>query len=281
MQDHDGLITREIKRTIWDWVVDHGHTEDCPFFCERYDDASYPLRYACAAFGLFPDAAPVRQVLQTLKLGWYGSHGTRRTLITGHDLLALLPHSPTPAARRILAWYQAGYLVGDIPSGVQRLQEHARSLLAAIERHGALPIDEECATLTGFVFYRPAALPMVLEALHLDEAQAEVAPVVQRVAAEGSFDATVIWALALHSPLPEARAFRRWYHDEFLPALRSHGWYDPERGHAIPPRQAGRCAYLQNEWQVQFSGDGPVEVAILERYEATASYSDAVEEEPF
>ena len=100
MQDHDSLITREIKRTIWDWVVDHGHTKDCPFFCERYDDASYPLRYACAAFGLFPDAAPVRQVLQTLKLGWYGSHGTRRTLITGH---ALLPYSPTPAARRILA----------------------------------------------------------------------------------------------------------------------------------------------------------------------------------
>ena len=84
----------------------------------------------------------------------------------------------------------------------------------------------------------------MLEALHLDEAQAEVAPVVQRVAAEGSFDATVIWALALHSPLPEARAFRRWYHDEFLPALRSHGWYDPERGHAIPPRQVQAVCVL-------------------------------------
>ena len=67
----NGAITTLIKQTLWDWACAHNRTKDVIFLEQAHDDMSYPLRVLLAAFGLFPDAAPVRAALQTLERGYY------------------------------------------------------------------------------------------------------------------------------------------------------------------------------------------------------------------
>jgi hypothetical protein len=279
----NGAITTLIKQTLWDWACTHHRTKDVIFLEQAHDDMSYPLRILLAAFGLFPDAAPVRAALQTLERGYYirGVEEQRHPTLTGHQLLTLLPLSPLPVARHILALRKAGHLVGDIPSGVQRLRALATALQDAVEQEGCLPINEECAELTGYVFYLPTSLPQLLMTLRLDPEDPALGVACQAIYEADGYSEEDIWRFALSSSLPEAQAWYAWYTGEFLPALRVHHWYAPESGHAIPPRQElGACTFYA-EWQDALTGSAPIDVAIVPEFEMAASYPDGDWADPF
>lgn len=289
MRHGSGLIKREISQTIWSWVVAHGHADGYHTLGCDYDDTLYPLRYALKAFGLFPDAAPVRERLATLPLGssFQSQDGLRTERITGQQLLLLLPYSPTAAARRILAYRARGELVGDIPSGVQRIQALYGAVITVIRRHGDFPWGQEDAQQYG---YPLAALDLVVRALALPPTHEDIADIRRRARARADNDDAEdeddeaedefftghkgpifydedIRGLLDVSPIPEARAWSQWFWKEFIPALRDHGWYDPARGHVVPESHTVVAQRLQSTYGEQLREGGPVDVGIVEFFE--------------
>jgi hypothetical protein len=273
--ENKGIISRAILDTLWGWAVAHGQTAGFGHLLQPYDDSAYWLEYALPAFALDPEDRAVQHALATLPLGYSESpDGTRHWLITGHQLVTtLLPLSATPAAQRILAYRAAGHLVGDIPSGMRRLQEHYGRLLAAIARHGELELHRESVAV-GVHGYVPGALTTVLHALDLRPDEAGITPVVQDVRRAEVLTDVDIQRLSLQSRRPEALAFRHWFYGEFVPALRRHGWYDPEHDHALPVRHELQCLEFYEEFRVALAGNDPVTVDILEAYEVVAKYVD-------
>jgi len=153
------------------------------------------------------------------------------------------------------------------------LHEHRGRLLAVVERRGPLAWDQEICE-QGSEALTAASLPTVLAAFDLLPESPTIADLIVYVQDLDYLPITGLYCLAMCSKLPEAVAFQTWLVAEFLPALRTHHWYDPERQHAIPPRHEARCLAFYKEFQAEISGKGPLSLELFEEYETAASYLD-------